>query len=351
MHTTIGVRRLESMFGVVNRMMAKSIHIHVKRIRPKPSVVFDTYWKFADERQKIFFKRLNGESGRWTDDPILRVYKFTNAYRVADRVSQYLIKDVIYTGSQEPRELLFRILLFKLFNKIETWEAIRTEVGQITYSEYSFNAYNQILERERRKGNSIYSSAYIMASGSTSFGKKFKHQNHLALLDLIIQDGVAEKLSMLPTMEQLYVLLKTYPTIGSFLAYQYAIDINYSTLTNFSEMEFVKAGPGAIDGIKKCFVSIGEYSEEDIIKWMADIQCEQFERLGLKFLTLWGRNLQLIDIQNLFCEVDKYSRIAHPDIVGKSNRTRIKQKYIDRKLGPIDFSLPPKWEINSPKPL
>jgi hypothetical protein len=147
-------------------------------------------------------------------------------------------------------------------------------------------------------------------------------------------------------MEQLYVLLKAYPTIGSFLAYQYAIDINYSTLTNFSEMEFVKAGPGAIDGIKKCFVSIGEYSEEDIIKWMADIQCEQFERLGLKFLTLWGRNLQLIDIQNLFCEVDKYSRIAHPDIAGKSNRTRIKQKYIDRKLVSIDFFLPPKWEIN-----
>jgi hypothetical protein len=326
--------------------MEKSIHIHVKKIRPKPSVVFDTYWTFANERQKIFFKRLNGESGRWTDDPILRVYKFTNAYRVADRVSQYLIKDVIYTGSQEPRELLFRILLFKLFNKIETWEAIRNEVGQITYSEYSFSRYNQILERERRKGNSIYSSAYIMASGSTSFGKKFKHQNHLALLDLIIQDGVAENLSLLPTMEQLYVLLKAYPTIGSFLAYQYAIDINYSTLTNFSEMEFVKAGPGAIDGIKKCFVSIGEYSEEDIIKWMADIQCEQFERLGLKFLTLWGRNLQLIDIQNLFCEVDKYSRIAHPDIAGKSNRTRIKQKYIDRKLVSIDFFLPPKWEIN-----
>jgi hypothetical protein len=325
--------------------MAKSIHIYTKKIRPKPSVVFDTYWKFADERQKIFFKRLNGESGRWTDDPILRVYKFTNAYRVADRVSQYLIKDVIYAGSQEPQEMLFRILLFKLFNKIETWEAVRREVGEITYSEYSFDRYNRILERERRKGNSIYSSAYIMASGSTSFGKKFKHQNHLELLDTIIQDDVAEKLPSIPTMEQLYNLLKTYPTIGSFLAYQYAIDINYSPLTQYSEMEFVKAGPGAIDGIKKCFVSKGEYSEEDIIKWMADIQCEQFERLGLEFPTLWGRNLQLIDIQNLFCEVDKYSRIAHPDIAGKSNRTRIKQKYIDRKLDAIDFFLPPKWGV------
>ena len=338
--------KLKTMFDVLEtKMMAKSINVQVKKIKPKPSIVFDTYWKFASERQNIFFKRLRGEPGRWTDDPILRVYKFTNAYRVADRVSQYLIKKVIYEGNQEPKELLFRILLFKLFNKIETWEAIKKELGEIAYQEYSFNKYNRILERERRKGNSIYSSAYIMASGTTSFGNKFKHQNHLELLNSIIRDGVYEMLASFASMEQVFNLLRSYPTIGSFLAYQYAIDINYSTLTNHSEMEFVKAGPGAIDGIKKCFISMGEYSEEDTIKWMADIQHDQFERLDIKFLSLWGRDLQLIDVQNIFCEVDKYSRVAHPKISGQSNRTRIKQKYIDRNLGVIDFFLPPKWNI------
>lgn len=345
MQITRGVLKSEIMFDGLDRKMTKNVHIHIKKVKPKTSIVFDTYWKFADERQKIFFRRLRREPGKWTDDPILRAYKFTNAYRAADRVSQFLIKNVIYTGSQEPREILFRILLFKLFNKIETWEVIRREIGEVTFREYSFDNYNKILEGERRKGNSIYSSAYIMASGSTSFGNRFKHQNHLELLESIIQHEVAEKLAALGTMEQVYTLLKSYPTIGSFLAYQYAIDINYSTLTNYSEMEFVKAGPGAIDGIKKCFLNMGEYSEEDIIRWMADIQYEQFERLGIEFLTLWGRKLQLIDIQNLFCEVDKYSRIAHPNIAGKSNRVRIKQKYVDRQLDVIDFFLPPKWGI------
>ena len=346
MQTVVRLTKLKSTFDVIDiKMTKKSYSIHVNKSKPKPSVVFDTYWKFASERQKIFFKRLRGESRRWTDDPILKLYKFTNAYRVADRVSQYLLKKVIYEGSQEPKELLFRILLFKLFNKIETWEAIKKEVDEISYKEYSFNTYNRILERERRKGNSIYSAAYIMASGSTSFGNRYKHQNHLQLLDSMIKDEVHKKLAAFDTMEQVFNLLKSYPTIGSFLAYQYAIDINYSTLTNYSEMEFVKAGPGAIDGIKKCFLSVGDYSEEDIIKWMADIQHEQFERLDIKFLTLWGRDLQLIDIQNLFCEVDKYSRVAHPNIIGHSNRTRIKQKYVDRNLGTIDFFLPPKWRI------
>ena len=55
-------------------------------------------------------------------DPVLAAYKFTNGYRASDRVSQYLIRSVIYAGSQKPGELFFRTLLFKLFNRITTWE-------------------------------------------------------------------------------------------------------------------------------------------------------------------------------------------------------------------------------------
>ena len=40
--------------------------------------------------------------------------------------------------------------------------------------------------------------------------------------------------------------------MGDFLAFQLLIDLNYSNLTDFSEMDFVVAGPGARDGIRKC---------------------------------------------------------------------------------------------------
>ena len=59
----------------------------------KPTVVYDTYWRFAAERQEIFFRRVVRTSQPpWTADPILAEYKFTNAYRASDRVSQYLIR-------------------------------------------------------------------------------------------------------------------------------------------------------------------------------------------------------------------------------------------------------------------
>jgi len=96
------------------------------------------------------------------------------------------------------------------------------------------------------------------------------------------------------------MLLHALPGLEPFLAYQYVTDLNYSRHLGFSEMEFVVPGPGARDGIRKCFRSLGDYSEADTIRWVADRQEEEFAARGLTFASLWGRPLQLIDCQN-FC--------------------------------------------------
>ncbi len=320
-----------------------------KKSKPKHSIAYNTYWKFATERQNIFFNRFNSKIFPWTKDKILNQFKFTNVYRATDRVSQYLIKDVIYKGSQNPEEIFFRLMLFKIFNRISTWEILEAELGKISFKDYSFKRYDGVLSEVIQNKIPIYSAAYIMASGRSKFGYIRKHQNHLRLIELMIKEKVPYKLQDCKSMCAAYNLLHSYPTIGDFLAYQYVTDINYSTLTNFSEMEFVKAGPGAKDGIAKCFKDFGEYSFEDIIRLMADDQEKEFDKLNLDFQNLWGRNLQLIDCQNVFCEVDKYSRVAHPQIMGYSHRTRIKQKFIDNRKEPIEFYFPPKWGIKNLK--
>jgi thymidylate kinase len=316
------------------------------RLSPaEPTEVFDTYWRFATERQEIFFRRLEGASLPWTTDPILSKYKFTNAYRASDRVSQYLIKQVIYNGDQLPEEIFFRTLLFKIFNRIETWELLTSHLGELRYSEYSFERYDTILTEALDEGYTIFSAAYIMPSGGTSFGYSKKHRNLLRLLESMLIDEVPSRLTEMRSMRQAFELLRSYPMVGDFLAYQYVTDINYSQLTNFSEMEFVVPGPGARDGLRKCFRSLGGLNEADIIRLAAERQQEEFSRLGLHFRSLWGRPLQLIDCQNVFCEVDKYARIAHPYVKGMSDRKRIKQGY-QSSMQPIAYWYPPKWEIN-----
>jgi hypothetical protein len=305
--------------------------------------VFDTYWRFAAERQQIFFRRLSGKLPPWTDDAILREFKFTNAYRASDRVSQYLIRNVIYAGDQSPEGIFFRALMFKVFNRIETWELLERELGHVSLGTYDFGRYDSILSEAMRRGTRIYSAAYIMPSGGLT-GEERKHRSHLRLIERMVTDGVPFRLRQCESMEQAFRVLRSYPMIGDFLAYQFIIDLNYSTLIDFSEMDFVVPGPGAKDGIRKCFSETGGFTDSELIQTMADLQEEEFGRLGLCFRSLWGRRLQLIDCQNLFCEVDKYARMAHPDVSGITGRTRIKQRY-QMNPRPLEYWYPPKWKI------
>lgn len=310
----------------------------------KTTPVYDSYWKFAARRQETFHRRLAGHPSPWTEDPILEAHRFTNAYRASDRVSQYLIKHVIYTGERTSTETVFRILLFKFFNKIETWEGLVEGVGFPTWEDYNFERYAARLD-EMIGSSQIYTAAYILPS--PPFGSPRKHRNHLKLIEHMMKDEVAKKAFDAPSLEALNSLLLSYPSMGNFLAFQMAIDINYSDITNFSEMDFVVPGPGARNGIQKCFADRGGLSEPEIIAYMAEHQEREFQRLGLNFHSLWGRPLQLIDCQNLFCEIDKYARIAHPEF--NTGRSRIKQNFRPNRA-PLPQWYPPKWGLN-PKPI
>ncbi|WP_265822647.1 nucleotide kinase domain-containing protein [Geovibrio ferrireducens] len=310
------------------------------------SDIYKYYWIFAQKRQEIFFSRYNGFDEILINDSILKKYKFTNTYRASDRVSQYLIKEIIYKGSQEINELFFRIILFKLFNKIETWEYLNSIFPTICLSCFDVEKFSTALSNYRVIGNTVYSAAYIMPSYAGDKRYKEKHISHLNLLKKMINDDLPQKIANAKSLRDVFNHLLAYPGLGKFLAFQYTIDLNYSNIINFDENDFVVAGPGAINGIRKCFADIGRYSFEDVIKYMVDNQDREFQKYGLAFKTLWGRDLKLIDCQNIFCEVDKYTRAAFPEYSAITGRTRIKQQY-KRNLEPIDYFYPPRWGINT----
>jgi alpha-glutamyl/putrescinyl thymine pyrophosphorylase clade 1 len=313
-----------------------------------PTCAYDSYWRFAAERQAIYERRLQDECGPWTDDLVLRSYRFTNVYRAADRVSQYLIREIQYRADrqQSADEIFFRTLLFKIFNKIDTWEMIENAVGPVSWHGVDLNAIARILDDALRRGVAIYSAAYIMPA--PKLGHDRKHANHLALITKMMDDGLPKKVQRARSLSAVYEFIKPYPGLGPFLAFQYAIDLNYSNLMDFDEAEFVVAGPGALDGIAKCFSGIKGRAPEEIIFEMVERQDREFNRMGLAFSGLYGRKLQPIDCQNVFCEISKYCRVVHPEIRGLSDRKRIKQSYrpASRRLELPFF--PPRWNLSVP---
>jgi hypothetical protein len=305
--------------------------------------LYEAYWRFAAERHQIFERRLTGTPPPWTEDEILRRYRFCNAFRASDRVSQYLIRDVIY-ASDEARfeDTVVRTVLFRLFSRPSTWELIERQTGPVSRETFDADRIAAVLDDAWASDQRLYTSAFILCANA-SYGFKRKHRNHLALVDAMVQDRLPERLGEMQTLREIYEALIEYPLIGPFMAYQLAIDLNYGPQFRFSESDFTMPGPGAVRGLKKLFTDLGDHSPQDAIFWLVDQQARAPETFGVVAPSLFGRDLQAIDCQNLLCEVDKYARVAFPEL--QSNRRRMKRTYSD-PLPMMRLFYPLHWEIN-----
>lgn len=324
------------------------MHTHARLAPPVPRRgVYEIYWTFASRRHKAFERRIAGEPGPWTSDPILNMYKFCNVFRAADRVSQYMIRDVAYAhdaGSYADR--VFQIVAFRTFSNIGTWEGVRAILGNAPRLEdLTSGRFEQALDRVRASNGGLYTGAFILCANK-AYGFDEKHRNHVALFKHMFGSGrLHDAVRGANSLEGVVRALEGFPLMGPFMAYQTAVDLNYSDLLSFSENDYTQAGPGALRGLRKAFHSLGDYTPSDAIQWMVERQDTEFERLGLEFRGLFGRRLHAIDCQGLFCELDKYCREAVPELA--SNRSRIKARFSASSLG-IDLFFPPKWQLDLP---
>lgn len=309
--------------------------------------VYDFYWEFAAKRQRAFLRRYAGEDGPWSDDPILQEYKFCNVFRVLDRVSQYMVREVCYSDEpRTPADTIFQITAFRMFSRIETWEELRRRLGHApTLKNLADGSFERTLTEMKNEGQTLYTGAFILCA-TDAYGRGLKHLNHVELFtDMFLVHDAAADILAAPSLEAVYQVYHRYPLYGNFMAYQTAIDVNYSDLIDFSENDFTVPGPGALRGIQKLFTDTGDYTPAEVVFWMVKRQDAEFKRLGLEFEGLWGRKIQAIDAQNLFCETDKYCRVRLPELA--SNRTRIKAHFRPISASETVF-LPPKWGVTVP---
>lgn len=307
--------------------------------------IYDLYWYFASERQRVFEARVKGLPYPWTPDPILQEFKFCNVFRAADRVSQYLIKSVAYhEEAVSIEDRLFQIIAFRTFSKIETWRCVRQALGRYpTLKDLADGAFTKALEYAKAVNGGLYTGAFILCA-TNAYEQSVKHLNHVELFrHMFLRNKLGEYLSKATSLAQVFELLHGYPLMGDFMSYQVAIDLNYSDAINFSENDFTCPGPGAVRGIKKVFESLGDFTPTEAILWMVERQHDEFKRLDLPFSGLWGRPLHAIDCQGLFCETDKYCRVAAPELA--SARSRIKTRF-SSSADAIELFFPPKWGVN-----
>jgi len=157
--------------------------------------IYRTYWAFAAERQRIFEARLVGAAAPWTEDPILGSYRFCNAFRAADRVSQHLIQHAAYGDADADADDLFlRVVMHHLFCRPATWDLLEGQLDGIDAASFDPDTYDAILRSALDNGQRIYTSAFILCA-TRAYGFARKHRNHLALLEAMLADGVPDRVA------------------------------------------------------------------------------------------------------------------------------------------------------------
>lgn len=253
----------------------------------------------------------------WTTDPILANHKFCNTFRVLDRVSQYIVSEVIEKGPQRRDEVTFRVLLFSTYTNIRTYEILRKNIKPFTWQAYKRADYEKILRGLYDQGIAIYTGAYQKPAPELGFAENF--MNHLAFLEVLMRELPAQ-LRDAKYMADVFDYLRTYRSVGDFTAYQLVLNLSYSDVMHFSEHDFVEICIGSRRGLQRCFSEpIPRSAEVDIVRWMQMTQHEHFERLGIKFSGLGPSHLSMMlcDIEHTLCELDKYIRKCINKSVGR----------------------------------
>lgn len=173
-------------------------------------------FKFVCERHAIQQRRLAGLSPPWTRDEWLQNYPFTNVFRVLDRNSQYILLRVIGESPDNIQDAVFRVLLFRMFNKIETWELLEDQLGKITFGGFDIGSYCRILESA---GVALYNAAYIIPA--PKLGYISNYENHLRLIEAMMNDGdLTGDLRQCKHIRDAHVRLLRWPSMGNFTAMQ-----------------------------------------------------------------------------------------------------------------------------------
>jgi hypothetical protein len=258
--------------------------------------MYKLYMAMVTERHKIWLARQAGESQPWTEDPVLANMKMTNMFRVLDPGSQFVFR--LDNGARDQVDLISRLILYRLTNKPSTWDVFTNMLGRYPYADdfiYNSAVLYQMLDEYRRAGNAIFSGAYIIIPEPGTSNDKV--DGALRVTARFVKEK-AEAFISANSPDAQFTILRSTPGLGKFLSMQILTDWQYLQ-TEEPDLSFVVAGPGSARGA--ALISL-DLRPEDVIYNLA------FEWCDNSLVTLRGRTLTLMDVQNTFCEFSKYVR-------------------------------------------
>jgi hypothetical protein len=288
-----------------------------------------TFFYWINERHRIYTLRKRGAKFPWTKDKILRDYKFTNAFRQLDRVTQEWTDRfcrLLGKGKNlKDEDILFHCCMFRLFNWPETYDALYYNVpdlhkrerdvqsGKLKPQRWNLKKALAVLKERRDAHEQLFTGAYII----TNLGRpEPKYEVIATALDQIWQQRkqLTRAIRKRRTMEGAVEVLSTIPTIGGFIGYEIACDLRHTRLLADARdiNSWANPGPGAKRGIHRLICGKAKLpgAKPNYQKAM-----RRLLKLSPKYLQKHVKDcewpFEMREIEHSLCEFDKYMRVKN----------------------------------------
>jgi hypothetical protein len=276
-----------------------------------------SFFDFINERESIRLRKEAGDFFPWTDDPILRAYKFTNVHRHHDRTSKEL-RERFYERyyNDDRRSILMNCALFRYFG---TWE-FADAIGWQDYDKFDFQGVIDIADQRFRDDLRVFTGAYVITNQGISAPKQ----------EVVVNYFLKDLHKMTPRLLEIAQRTQKWQKVSDemrningfggtgFMTKEILLDTTYTGFWERKDQSpegsfsfpmdwktWTPIGPGARRGAARV---LGDDSATPISEgkslWV-------IQELLYWVPILWKHNSELVptDIQFQLCEFDKYERV------------------------------------------
>lgn len=266
---------------------------------------------YVAERWSIQQRRESSLPPPWTDDPILRTYRFCCVQREDDRVTRWIAANWREPHAADP-DVWFAMVVARLTNSISTMEELGWPLP------WNRDRFVDVLRARRERGEAAFGSAYMITTSSYP-GEKVVHLADLVLGPLWHNREIARPRAG-DTLTSYHATIGQFFGLSSFMAAQVVADAKYvAPLSDARDWHtFAASGPGSRRGLNRVLGRAvdAHWREDDWRLALGRLREALLPRLAERGLP----ELHAQDVQNVLCELDKYLR-------AKNGEGRPKQRF------------------------
>ncbi len=260
------------------------------------------YWQIERENIRLQ-KEVSQLPPPWTNDSILQEYKFCQVFREDDRTTRWFREHIREPMKNSP-DVFMATVIFRWFNWIPTGRTL-IEHGLLKRWDRK-KAIEEITKQPK-----WITGAYIIKTPNgmdkvTGVAECISHMWQ-------DREYLAKEIVKTKSLEDTWTLLRDYPYMGPFMAYEVVTDLRHTYLLENAEdvLTWANAGPGAMRGLNRLTGRELGYSKRSH-DWVGEMQ-ELYKivqtRLPAHILQRNDMKYEMREIEGGLCEFDKYSRI------------------------------------------